>query len=69
MLALEDVLHKITSMTPERTGLQDEDKLYRLGWHSIEHYRLMDDQIADFKLMKGFDRIAGEKLFPLLEEQ
>uniref|UniRef100_A0A4W3GJD6 Kinesin-like protein n=1 Tax=Callorhinchus milii TaxID=7868 RepID=A0A4W3GJD6_CALMI len=49
-------------------GLSYEERLHKLRLYSLEFRRWSSDLIEVFKMIKGFNRVDTEKLFPLVRE-
>ena len=68
MEALERVQKRFTGMLPGMGGISYEERLEKLGLFSLVQWRLRDDLIEVYKIMRDKDRVDSQKLFLRVEE-
>ncbi|XP_055492473.1 uncharacterized protein LOC129697841 [Leucoraja erinacea] len=66
ILAIEGVQRRFTRLIPGMSGLSYEERLDKLGLHSLEFRRLRGDLIETYKILKSLDRLDAGRLFPML---
>jgi len=55
-------------LIPGMEGFSDEERLSRLGLDSLEFRRMRGDLIETYWILRGFDRVDAERLFPPVGE-
>ena len=68
VLAVEGVQQRITRLIPGMAGLSYEERLSRLGLHSIEMCRVTGDLMETYKILPGLDMVDAERMFPIVGE-
>jgi len=61
--ALGRVQKRFTRMLPGMEAIKYEESLEKLGFFSLERWRLRGDLIEVYKSMRGMDRVDSQKLF------
>ncbi len=68
VLAMEGVQRRFTRLIPGMAGMTYEERLGRLGLHSLEFRRMRGDLIETYKILTGLDRLDAGRMFPMVGE-